>query len=85
MEREDRLLTIALANDDEFPDDVCPGCGGDISNFIRRGQYHYRRPDGEVRYTDMLGGDATTPWCPWDKTYLHSRVLRRRYIAEHAR
>jgi hypothetical protein len=88
-------LAIAYANDDDYHDDECPGCGGDITGWqaneahfppsyraVRTETWEYHR-----RYRGM-----TWPWtkdsslgiCPWTHDYLVARAFRRRYIKEHA-
>ena len=67
------VLDIALANDDPYPDDVCPGCGADITGW-RLWDCHF--PGG--RLTRKNQPDL----CPWDRDNLVARMYRRRLIDE---
>ena len=71
-------LERAIALDDPAPDDVCPGCGHDITGWRTR-QFHVPTRNGVRFVTDSSFGRA----CPWSRDYLTARAFRRRYIAEH--
>ena len=66
------VLDIATANDDPYPDDVCPGCGADIWGW--RDYMAHRRGGG------WIGDNGIA--CPWDRDYLSARAHRRRLIDE---
>ena len=69
----------ALELDDEFPDDVCPGCQQDITGW-RRHERHYRgRPGDVARFVGRQTSLGRV--CPWGDDYLTARAFRRSYIA----
>ena len=87
------VLDIALANDDPYPDDVCPGCGADVCGW-RDWSAHYppggesysddtkwkRKRDGRsLRFTNRT---TVTETCEWTRDYLVARAHRRRLIDE---
>lgn len=92
--------TLALARaielDDEFPDDVCPGCQRNIPYWDRYPAHIIRKTTSD---NDLLAKRSTrhddTPLpfigricgpvecCPWTLDYLLARRFRRQFIAKH--
>ena len=88
------LLAVCVALDDDQPDDVCPGCGQDITGW--QGQDAHYPPGVEpVRLGSWELGHRAAPMpfapahhrpgpdvCEWTGDYLAARAIRRRLIAE---
>ena len=87
------ILEVAIANNDPFPDNICPRCGQDITGWEDH-RYHYP-PDVIISKSDRhrglpmpfvntpQGPDGPPP-CGWDRDYLMARLFRRTYIREHS-
>lgn len=88
-------LVRALQLDDRRADNVCPGCGQDITGW-EQADSHFSRPRPIVtrehtarrekirlRYplTNRQGTNSPEPVCPWDRDMLTARRFRRDYIA----
>lgn len=85
----------AVAGDDPYPDEVCPGCLQDIAGWQRWGAH--RRADGLSLSTDAVYSrnhrNAPPPFvavrlnmeteCEWDRDALAARAHGRRLIQEH--
>lgn len=77
----------AIELDDDAPDDVCPGCRGDITGWRRHPQHYPTRNGQRVPFTGHAQprpGPRTPPWqrvtCVWDRDYLLARQFRRQLI-----
>ncbi len=84
----------AVELDDDFPDDVCPGCQQDITGWrdyaghympgavLNRQAWWYRaRVAMPWPMTNGAVSDGDAPQCPWSRDYLTARAFRRSYIA----
>jgi hypothetical protein len=81
----------AVELDDDSPDDVCPGCGLDITGW-RSHQGHYlpgkatarrrtTRRSGAANWASGRDSHSRRDWCEWTRDMLTARAFRRRYIA----
>lgn len=85
------LIDRAMELDDHQPDNVCPGCGQDITGWDEW-WCHYSagvtlewpsvrlRRIPEVPWPFIQRNTGDHPVCPWDRDMLTARRMRRRLI-----
>lgn len=90
------LVERAIELDDDLPDNICPGCGNDITGW-QNWRHHYsaaaegsvigyaRRGERSKRglpwpFTDQKNQEAGS-LCVWDRDFLVARAFRRSLIA----
>ena len=100
METTDAVYRLAVEVEatDGRPDNVCPGCGQDITGWDQWDS-HWPSPTPDLCESQMRNRRrAGVPWpwttgggvdhrfaspCGWDRDLLSARAFRRRYIAAH--
>lgn len=77
------LVERARELDDDQPDNICPGCGQDITGWQDH-QHHYAHMfayRGMPRFWVTTDATPHGDVCPWDWTSLYARLFRRELIA----